>query len=210
MRSGFVTAIECNIRGATTPGSTNLQWTPYASQLDYDARGMRKIVVYGNGSQTTYTYDVSRQLVRQLSARGSDVLQDLNFTYDPTFNVMSIQDNAQQTLFFRNQIIQPIKSFTYDSFSRLIGANGREHVGQQTGAPTPYSSNDSSRFGPQPGDANAFSQYQEMYVYDLAGNITKMQHASSNVVQSFRVAAGLVALYIRSPVCWRRASWAIG
>ncbi|KAG4442598.1 hypothetical protein IFR05_001928 [Cadophora sp. M221] len=200
---GILTSIACNVRRATVDGSSDLAWKSYASELDYDARGMRTSVVYDNGSRTTYVYDVSKQLTRQRTTRDfaatSDVLQDLHFTYDPNFNVMSIEDLAQQTLFFRNQIIQPIKLFTYDSIGRLIGANGREHIGQQSGAPAPYSAKDSSSFGPQPGDANAFTQYQEMYVYDMAGNMMKMKHDSSNAVQTTQSSSWTRAFVYREP-----------
>ena len=38
---------------------------------------------------------------------GSNPLQDLHYTYDPMGNITHIQDDAQQTIYFRNQVVEP-------------------------------------------------------------------------------------------------------
>ena len=59
-------------------------FTEYVSNIDYDAKGQRTDIFYGNGSKTRYFYDENTfRLTRLLTTRnfGSDVLQDLNYTY---------------------------------------------------------------------------------------------------------------------------------
>ena len=43
-------------------------------------------------------------------------------------------DDAQQTIFFRNQRVEPSADYTYDAIYRLIEATGREHLGQVGGS----------------------------------------------------------------------------
>lgn len=181
-------SIDCNIRNATDDASGDLVWTPTTKRLEYDARGKRTLIEYGNNVLTSYQYGASGELVQLKTVRlqGSgrtDVMQDLRYTYDPSFNITNIQDMAQQTLYYRGTIVQPSKSFTYDSLYRLIATTGREHIGQNIGAPDPHGPSVSSRTGPQPGDASAMATYLEQYTYDTAGNMLKIKHMSSNAIQ---------------------------
>ena len=34
-------------------------------------------------------------------------LQDLSYTYDPVGNITRIEDAAQQTIYFNNQVVEP-------------------------------------------------------------------------------------------------------
>jgi RHS repeat-associated protein len=111
-------------------------------------------------------------------------LQNLSYTYDPAGNVMHIQDDAQQTIYFKNKRVEPSSDYTYDALYRLIDATGREHLGQG-GASVVHSSGDAGRVGVHSGDAaghysasdgNAMGAYVERYVYDAVGNLLEMQH----------------------------------
>ena len=115
-------------------------------------------------------------------------LQNLHYTYDPAGNITHIQDDAQQTIYFRNQRVEPSNDYTYDAVYRLIQASGREHLGQG-GAPIPHSYNDAGRAGilsaNPPGrfaanDVAAMGTYIERYVYDAVGNFLQMQHARTD------------------------------
>ncbi|ALN80702.1 SpvB/TcaC N-terminal domain-containing protein [Lysobacter antibioticus] len=112
-------------------------------------------------------------------------LQNLHYTYDPAGNITHIRDDAQQTLYFKNQRVEPSNDYVYDAFYRLIQADGREHLGQ-AGAPIPHAYNDAGRAGIlsanpvgrfAPNDRNAMGRYTERYVYDAVGNFLQMQHA---------------------------------
>jgi RHS repeat-associated protein len=161
------------------------------TNIDYNAKGQRTLIVYGNGAQTTYEYDdLTFRLARLVTTRGKNfpaeerIVQDLRYTYDPAGNITHIQDDAQQTIFFRNQRIEPHNDYVYDAIYRLIEATGREHLGQtgnQTNPPTPPDAFD--RFHTNldhAGDGKAMGAYRERYEYDEVGNFKTMKHAGSD------------------------------
>jgi hypothetical protein len=78
-------------------------WTSHTGNISYTAHGLRKSIQYGNGAKTTFTYDSNTlRLARQYTSRNGHVIQDLNYFHDPVGNIAHTQDDAQQTLFFRN------------------------------------------------------------------------------------------------------------
>ena len=158
--------------------------TPFINNVDYDAKGQREQVEYGNGVTTSYEYDpVTFRLTHLQTLRASEVLQNFLYTYDPVGNITHILDDAQQTIFFRNQRVEPSNNYTYDAVYRLIAATGREHLGQvgnQNNPPTAPDAFDAFHTGlTQPGDGNAMGTYLESYVYDAVGNILAIQHRGS-------------------------------
>ena len=166
--------------GLLDPATANLH---AVTNIDYDAKGQRERIAYGNGPVTIYVYDpLTFRLVRLRTTRnGGDVLQDLHYIYDPVGNITHIRDEAQQTVYFNNSVIEPHAEYTYDAVYRLIEATGREHLGQAGGAPIPHSYNDAPRVGLlHPGDGNAMGRYLERYIYDEVGNFLQMQHHSSD------------------------------
>lgn len=155
--------------------------------IDYDEKGQRTLVEYGNGASTTYTYDSKNfRLVHLLTKRKSDgvSLQDLQYFYDPVGNITHIQDDAQQTIYFNNQVVTPTTDYVYDAIYRLIKTTGREHLGQGgsvPNAPTPQSYNDWPNINlPHPNDGNAMGIYVENFDYDAVGNFKQLQHLGSN------------------------------
>jgi RHS repeat-associated protein len=112
----------------------------------------------------------------------------LSYTYDPVGNITTIQDAAQQTVYFDGQITRPVMKYTYDPLYRLITAVGREHIGQTTSQPPEtnpglkpqYDSNDWTRRNlPHPHQAEAMRNYTESYEYDGVGNILAMIHQAA-------------------------------
>lgn len=154
------------------------------TNIDYDAKGRRTQCDHGNGTATAYTYDPHTFRMTALQTkRGPDRLQELAYTYDPVGNITRITDAAQQTLFFRNRIIDPSCDYTYDAVYRLVEATGREHLGQVGAAPVPSSWNDVPRTGhPHPGDGNAMGRYTQRYAYDEVGNLLQMAHVGTDPV----------------------------
>ena len=172
------------------------------ANIDYDAKGQRQRIDYKNGASTFYSYDpltfrLTQLLTKRKAADFPDddpqppiagwpgkQVQNLHYTYDPAGNISHIQDDAKQTIYFRNQRVEPSNDYTYDALYRLIQASGREHLGQG-GAPAPHSYNDGGRTGilsaNPPGrfaanDVAAMGTYIERYVYDAVGNFLQMQH----------------------------------
>jgi len=151
------------------------------TNIDHDAKGQRTLIEYGNGAKTEYTYDQKTfRLTHLKTTRGGAVLQDLFYTYDPVGNITRIRDDAQQTIFFKNQVVLPQCDYTYDAIYRLIEATGREHIGQ-AGQPQETKWDDEFRVNlPHPGDGQAMRNYTEQYVYDAVGNFEKLIHQAAN------------------------------
>ncbi|MFE2283309.1 SpvB/TcaC N-terminal domain-containing protein [Streptomyces sp. NPDC059443] len=144
--------------------------------IDYDAKGRRTRMAYGNGITTHATYDpLTSRLASLLSTRPGTELQSLHYTYDPVGNIAYIRDDAQQALFFRNQCVDPHAEYMYDPLYRLTRATGREHLAQ--GIRVPHSPDDALRIRlPHPSDGLATGRYCETYEYDAVGNLQAMRH----------------------------------
>jgi RHS repeat-associated protein len=166
--------IEASLRGAAAA-------TVFVADLDYNARGQRERIAYGNGVVTTYIYDpLTFRLTRLRTTRNGGVLQDLRYTFDPAGNITSIRDDAQQTVYFNNTVVEPHAEYTYDAIYRLIEATGREHIGQSH-LPVPTSWDDAPRVHlPHPHDGQAMRRYIERYEYDAVGNFLRLIHQATN------------------------------
>jgi RHS repeat-associated protein len=197
--AGLLDRVEVVLHGATTGGGAPLR-TPFVTNIDYNARGQRQRIQYGNRVSTVYEYDPLTFRLVHLSTRRSGFpddcprerssewpgchLQSLHYTYDPAGNITFIRDDAQQAIFFKNQRVEPSADYTYDATYRLIEATGREHLGQVGGTSGPWSYAEGAvvnaapdgRFAPT--DGGVMGRYVERYVYDAVGNILKMQHRS--------------------------------
>ena len=166
--------------GMLAAGTGDLQ---AVKSIDYNAKGQRTRIDFGNGVTTNYVYDpLTFRLVNLLTQRAAVDLQNLNYTYDPVGNITHIRDDAQQTIFFNNKRVEPSADYTYDSLYRLIEATGREHLGQIGATPLPASYNDTPRVGISfaASDGKAMGRYLERYVYDVADNFEKMKHVGSD------------------------------
>jgi RHS repeat-associated protein len=183
--ANLLETVSANLRGAVTP-------TPFVTNIDYDAKGQRTIIEYGNTTATAYTYDpltfrlASLTTTRQGFPASHQTVQALSYTYDPSGNITHIQDDAdiQNVVFFRNQRVEPSADYTYDAIYRLIRASGREQLGlsgSTTLPPGPSSYNDVPRVQlPHPGDGNAMGKYTEQYQYDAVGNFLQFIHKGAN------------------------------
>ena len=76
--------------------------TEYVKNIDYDAKGQRTKIQYGNGTTTKFDYDLLTFRLNNLKTTSANgVLQDLNYTYDPTGNITQIEDRAIPVVFFQ-------------------------------------------------------------------------------------------------------------
>lgn len=167
--------LSVNLQGAATA-------TAFVTNIDYNAKGQRILIKYGNGAQTSYSYDPEVFRLTELkTVRNSDnaILQDLTHAYDPVGNITSIADAAQQTIYFSNQVVTANSDYTYDATYRLIGASGRENIGQVSQAQPTW--DDVARMNqPLPTDGQAMRNYVESYAYDAVGNFLQMVHQAAN------------------------------
>jgi RHS repeat-associated protein len=185
--ANLLESVSVNLRGARTE-------TIFVSDIDYDAKGQRTLIEYPINDEdptrvvrTQYNYDPRTfRLTHLTTTRTTDGrvlqdLQDLSYTYDPVGNISEIRDDAQQTVYFRNSIVEPSASYEYDALYRLTSASGREHLGQNASGrlnpPQQGNHDDSFRTNLlHPGDRNAMGIYTERYEYDAVGNILRMIH----------------------------------
>ncbi len=167
--SGTLDVVDMAIRGGVRKR--------YVIDMEYDAKGQRQHIEYGNGVVTKYEYEPDTYRLKRLITNRNinEFLQDLNYCYDPVGNISEIRDNAQQTHFFRNRVVEPHSQFHYDPIYRLIKATGREHAGQNS-SPSPYNG-----WLPEvhPNDGNAMRPYTQNYSYDGVDNIQEMAHRAS-------------------------------
>ena len=177
--AGLLERLDANLRAQTQDGEP--VWTSFVEAIDYDAKGQRERMVYGNGVVTTAEHDpLTFRLKHLRTMSGGTRLQDLSYVHDPVGNLIHIEDDAQPTVFFRNRQVEASNDYLYDSIYRLIEATGREHLGQLS-APTAPEAFDSVHTGLlHPGDGNAMGRYLERYIYDAVGNFLQMQHAGSD------------------------------
>jgi RHS repeat-associated protein len=173
--ANLLKTVSANLQGAATA-------TSFVSDIDYNAKGQRTLVEYGNGARTAYTYDPETFRMTELkTTRTSDkaVLQDLAYSYDPVGNITSIGDAAQQTIYFSNQVVTANADYTYDAIYRLMSAAGREHIGQLSQPQTTW--DETPRINqPLPTDGQAMRNYVENYSYDAVGNILQIVHQAMN------------------------------
>jgi RHS repeat-associated protein len=189
--------LDGNLRGGGTV-------TMFVTNIDYDAKGRRILIEYGNGARTQYKYDeLTFRLIHLITQRDSVAYpddcpkpapdkwpgcqaQNLSYVYDPAGNITYIRDDAQQQIYFSNQRVEPNADYFYDAIYRLIQATGREHLGQASDGtllpPTTTSPTDAPRVRVlHPSDGNAMGTYVQSYVYDPVGNILEMSHLAGHL-----------------------------
>lgn len=149
--------------------------------IDYNEKGQRTRIQYGNGVSTRYDYDPQTfRLARMRTTRRSGgLLQDLQYTYDTVGNIVQIWDQAIPTVFFDNHRVEPVSVYQYDSLYRLTTASGREHIGQRNQDCADDNWNDDwAMTRVNPNDAMALREYTQTYRYDAVGNILQMKHVT--------------------------------
>ncbi|MFZ3281788.1 RHS repeat domain-containing protein [Pseudomonas sp.] len=141
-------------------------------QYNPDNQIVRQIAANGVISQNLY--DPQNGRLEQISAEMSDrsTLQKLVYRYDPVGNILSVQDMAQRTRFFRNQKIEPLSTFTYDSLYQLISATGWQQSNTSNGPDAPVFTS--------PADSAQLENYRQTYTYDAAGNLTTLVHNAAS------------------------------
>ncbi|HEU4583743.1 MAG TPA: SpvB/TcaC N-terminal domain-containing protein [Polyangiaceae bacterium] len=189
--ANLLDAVQVNVRGAPVA-------TAFVTNIDYDAKGRRQHIAYGNGARTSYTYDPLTFRLTELRTRRRDVSdrsgsplfadaavrQELRYTYDPVGNLTQVEDGALATVFRGGQRVDAASHYTYDALYRLVEATGREHSGQTAFDVRP--ADGSLRDFPFAGarahanDLQALRNYSERYEYDRAGNLRELRHRAAS------------------------------
>ena len=97
---------------------------------------------------------------------GCSPLQHLIYRYDRVGNIISIEDRALPVRYFRNQKIEPVRTFCYDTLYQLVRATGWQVIGGGVGPCLPDLQS--------PVDPNQLENYTEVFSYDSGGNLIKL------------------------------------
>jgi insecticidal toxin complex protein TccC len=140
----------------------------------YRATGQLQEETLGNGVQLQYSYEADTQRLKaKYATRLSDnkVLQSLQYGYDPVGNILSIEDQVQETEYYKNGKAESISCYVYDTLYQLITADGIEsEQANREGFRLP----DAITFGNK--DASRLVNYHRTYDYDVGGNLFEIIH----------------------------------
>jgi len=144
------------------------------SDIRYSAASQILRQTAGNGVISENLYDPrdGRLLEIRAGLPGLPPLQCLQYRYDRAGNVLSIRDSAQPTHYCRNQKIEPVSEFTYNSLYQLIEATGRQRIGTSNGPQEPEFSS--------PPDPGQMENYRQTYTYDTGGNLITLVHGAAS------------------------------
>jgi len=188
---GSVTTNTYNQAGQLNTVSVNFKdntQQQVVNNIEYDAKGQRTLIAYGNGIETTYRYEettLNLTAINSKKASDSATVQDIEYVYDPVGNITRTRDNTYTTVFNNNQQVEPLSDYTYDALYRLIKATGRQHPG--INADTYKNNATDNDFKqckynalPSVNDADKLENYQETYEYDDSGNLINKQHTAAS------------------------------
>ncbi|MDR6609383.1 RHS repeat-associated core domain-containing protein [Pseudomonas synxantha] len=144
------------------------------SDIHYNAAGQIDCETAGNGVLTHvfYAADDGRPIRLVSAVPGSPPLQDLQYRYDPVGNILHLEDTAQPIVFFKNQRVEPINRYRYDSLYQLVEASGRQVMPATYGPALPALLS-------TPLDPNQLTHYTQTFDYDAAGNLRTRHHSGA-------------------------------
>ncbi len=158
----------------------------FIGRIDYDEKGRRMLLQSVDAQEgiltsSRYDYDPeTHRLLRLRTLQNGNVVQDLQYCYDPVGNLSEIEDAAIPSRFFNNFMVEARTMYHYDPLYRLIVAEGREHAGQAMSFGSCDNWNDNIfRINHQVGDDMAWQNYRQAYRYDPVGNVLQMRHTVS-------------------------------
>ncbi|WP_025742879.1 SpvB/TcaC N-terminal domain-containing protein [Aquimarina pacifica] len=161
-------------------------FTSFVEAIEYNAKGQRTKVIYGNGVHTRYVYEETTfRLINLKTTRQEDdgnliILQDISYVYDPVGNIVKIIDNSHEKVFTANQTVDAECTFVYDALYQLKEATGREHLALSK---TDYQQRSDilkdTHFA-NINDTNQLRNYSRKYTYDDSGNLIQLQHIGEN------------------------------
>lgn len=169
------------LNGETVAHADPAITTVYIKDIDYNEKGQRNKIIYGNDIITSFYYDKETFRLKRLETKrqNNDPLQDWHYTFDPVGNIIHIEDKNIPVVFFDNQKITGGSVYTYDALYQLAEATGREN-----NAVLAFNGNDNWNDAPfmhqlNSGDPMAVRNYIQSYQYDGVGNIQQMRHQAA-------------------------------
>lgn len=179
---GWLKAVNIKLREAGFGVQSNASATTFVEHIDYDAKGQRTQIRYGNGVQTNYTYNPKTFRLSNLLTLRDDgtILQDISYIYDPVGNIVSITDNSHNRVFNAGQVVDATMDYVYDALYQLKEATGREHLALGKTDYQNTSNNFKTTQFANINEANRLKNYKRLYQYDDSGNMTQLRHVGEN------------------------------
>jgi insecticidal toxin complex protein TccC len=144
------------------------------SEIRYNAQDQIESETAGNGvvSSADYRPEDGRLLRLFAGVAGQQLLQDLNYVYDPVGNIVELEDKCQIVSHFNGQRIEPVSRYRYDSLYQLVEAKGWEVSKPSHGPALPD-------LLPVPLDPAQRRNYTQTFAYDAAGNLITRHHSGA-------------------------------
>ncbi|WP_172680091.1 RHS repeat domain-containing protein [Pseudomonas sp. P1.31] len=173
-RAGQLSAARLKLAGSSEPPRL------LVNDIHYDATGNRISEQTGNDAVSTAHYAIEDGRLLQMQSPNGEggVLQDFNYEYDPVGNIVTLQDLAQPTRYFKNQRIDPVNRYVHDSLYQLVEATGSEVSQPSHGPALPG-------WQTTPLDPNQLRNYVQAFDYDAAGNLKRRHHSDAETFEMF-------------------------
>ncbi|WP_315832805.1 SpvB/TcaC N-terminal domain-containing protein [Bradyrhizobium prioriisuperbiae] len=173
--AGQLKAVSLQLRGQAAPKRL-------LDDIRYNAFGQVESETAGNGVISVAEYRPEDGVLIRGSVRraNGDALQDCLYEYDRVGNMLRCEDQAQSVQYFKNQRVEPVSTYRYDTLYQLIEATGREVNNASHGPALPEL---------QPLNPDQLSNYVQTYRYDGSGNLIELRHAGAqNFTRRFGIA----------------------
>jgi RHS repeat-associated protein len=154
-----------------------------ADTIAYDPAGARKTVRFGNGAVQSSTYEATTQRLVAMRTTGPDskTLQDVRYTFDPVGNLTLARDATARCAFCSPEPAAR-GDYDHDPLYRLVRATGLQLPGLEgTTYATGFKQTVFAQLCPvQELPTPQLEPFTEIYGYDLAGNLIRLEHAAAS------------------------------
>lgn len=148
------------------------------SDIRCNASGQVESEQLGNGVTIVAEHEGSSGRLRRLAVMhpGSTLLQDQIYTYDAVGNVLSVEDKILPVRYHKNQRINSVSRYRYDSLYQLIEGSGREIAPPVYGPCLPCRQR-------TPINPERLRNYIQTFDYDAAGNLLARHHDGAPTIR---------------------------
>ena len=114
---------DCGGQVVTVKGEHYGRDFPYVNDILYDQYGQRTKIVYGNGTETEYSYDSARRWLDTIKTcnKWGKSLQNITYSFDAVGNVLGYENNCLDVVTGNYRTSQ---TYSYDNLYQLVKADG--------------------------------------------------------------------------------------
>ena len=165
------------------------------ARFSYDKRSLPTKMAFINGTETVYTYDSARRLIKLLNSKVAEgsTLSSFEYTYDSSVNVTSLS-KLNGTYVYTYDPVYQLKSTTHPS--GVTSKYNYDAVGNRqsttNGEDTTYTANNMNQYTTVNGNnwsydlnGNLLSDGNANYSYDYENHITEIKAQSGNIKRRY-------------------------